>query len=70
MQDSVAFLKTIEESAWEEKPKVGVIAESDLTGAASSEYVEAFKVKLAKFKCASAADCFEHLDKDKDGAWW
>jgi hypothetical protein len=68
VQDSVTYLKTIEDAAWQEKPKIGVIEESDIATQASSEYIEAFKVKLAKHKCANATKYFEQLDKDKDGA--
>uniref|UniRef100_K3WYC7 EF-hand domain-containing protein n=1 Tax=Globisporangium ultimum (strain ATCC 200006 / CBS 805.95 / DAOM BR144) TaxID=431595 RepID=K3WYC7_GLOUD len=67
VQDSVTYLKTIEDAAWQEKPKIGVIEESDIATQASSEYIEAFKVKLAKHKCANATKYFEQLDKDKDG---
>ncbi|KAF1316725.1 hypothetical protein FI667_g15256, partial [Globisporangium splendens] len=67
VQDSVSYLKTIEDATWEEKPKIGVIEESDIVTPEASEYIEAFKVKLAKHKCANAAKYFEQLDKDKDG---
>lgn len=67
VSDCVAFIKTIEDEAWQNSAKVAVMDESELHSPTASAYVEAFKLKLAKHKCASAAGFFDNLDKDKDG---
>lgn len=67
VQDCVTFIKTIEDDVWQSNAKVSVMDESEMDSAIASEYVEAFKLKLAKHKCASAAAYFDNLDKDKDG---
>lgn len=67
VQDCVAFMKAIEDGVWQNNAKVAVMDESEIDSTVASEYVEAFKLKLAKHKCASAATYFDKLDKDKDG---
>lgn len=73
MQDCVAFVKTVEDAAWQDARPVSELDESELTeedsvSATAAAYIDAFNVKLAKAKCASAATYFESLDADQDGA--
>lgn len=60
--DCVAYIKSVEDAAWEAAGAVHAESSSDA-------HVEALRVQLARAKCAGAVTSFELLDKDKDGAW-